>query len=113
MVAKKVQTSQPSNFDIYNFGTAAVDAGNTGLAESMCTVYKNKYPEQIYGYMGLAKSAIMADKDTTAGSAVQPVTDYIRYLEKTDKTKYKNVIIQNYGYLVYIYAMLKKVTAQL
>jgi hypothetical protein len=96
VVAKKVQTSQPSNFDIYNLGTAAVDAG-----------------EQIYGYMGLAESAIMADKDTTAGSAVQPVTDYIRYLEKTDKTKYKNAILQNYGYLVYIYPMLKKVTPQL
>ena len=106
---KSFQTNpQPSNFDIYNLGTAAMDAGNTQLADSMFTVYKTKYPDQIYGYMGLAKSAIMADKDTTAGTAVPAVTEYIQYLEKTDKEKYKNVIITNYGYLVYVQANVKK-----
>jgi tetratricopeptide (TPR) repeat protein len=99
---------QPSNFDMYNLGTAAIDADNTELADSMFTMYKTKYPDQIYGYMGLAKSAIMADKDTTLGSAVPAVTDYIQYLEKTDKEKYKNVIITNYGYLVYVHANVKK-----
>ena len=99
---------QPSNFDIYNLGNAAIDAGNTQLADSMFTLYKTKYPDQIYGYMGLAKSAIMADKDTTAGTAEPAVMDYIKYLEKTDKEKYKNVIIQNYGYLVYIHANVTK-----
>lgn len=106
---KSFQTNPaPSNFDIYNLGTAANEAGNTQLADSMFTAYKTKYPEQIYGFMGLAMSAITADKDTTTGSAVPAVTDYIHYLEKTDKEKYKNVIIQNYGYLVYIYANVKK-----
>jgi len=106
---KSYQTNpQPSNFDIYNLGNSAIDAGNMQLADSMFTLYKTKYPDQIYGYMGLAKAAIMADKDTTTGAAVPAVIDYIKYLEKTDKEKYKNVIIQNYGYLVYIHANVKK-----
>jgi tetratricopeptide (TPR) repeat protein len=98
---------KPSNFDIFNLGNAAIDAGNTQLADSMFTIYKTKYPDQIYGYLGLAKSAIAADKDTTAGSAVPAVTEYIKFLEK-DKVKYKNMIMQNYGYLVYIHANVQK-----
>jgi tetratricopeptide (TPR) repeat protein len=99
---------KPSNFDIYNLGDAAINAGNYNLADSMFTLYKTKFPDQIYGYMGLAKSAIARDKDTTAGSAVAAVTDYINFLKKTDKEKYKGLIIQNYGYLVYIDANVKK-----
>jgi tetratricopeptide (TPR) repeat protein len=98
----------PSNFDIYNLGDAAINAGNYNLADSMFALYKTKFPDQIYGYMGLAKSAIARDKDTTAGSAVPAVNDYITFLKKTDKEKYKGLIIQNYGYLVYIDANVKK-----
>jgi tetratricopeptide (TPR) repeat protein len=98
----------PSNFDIYNLGQAALEAGNYNVADSMFSMYKTDYPDQIYGYMGLAKSAIAKDKDTTVGSATPAVTDYIHYLEKNDKNKYKSLIIQNYGYLVYIDANVKK-----
>jgi tetratricopeptide (TPR) repeat protein len=98
----------PSNFDIYNLGDAALGAGNYQLADSMFSLYKSKFPDQIYGYMGLAKSAIAKDKDTTTGSAVPAVMDYINYLKKSDKEKYKGLILQNYGYLVYIDANVKK-----
>jgi tetratricopeptide (TPR) repeat protein len=103
-----VTNPNPSNLDIYNMGEAAVTAGKYELADSMYTVYKNKYPEQVYGYMGLAKSAIAKDKDTTTGSAVQAVKDYIAFLEKSDVARYKNMIIQNYGYLVYVHANVQK-----
>ncbi|MEO7310400.1 MAG: tetratricopeptide repeat protein [Chitinophagaceae bacterium] len=94
----------PSNFDIYNLGDAALLAQNYGLADSMFNKYKAQYPEQIYGYLGLAKSAIARDKDTTAGTAVAAVQDYTNYLEKTDTAKYKSRIFQNYAYLVYVHA---------
>jgi tetratricopeptide (TPR) repeat protein len=98
----------PSNLDIYNLGDAAANAGNYQIADSMFTIYKTKYPDQVYSYAGLAKSAIAKDKDTTAGSAVQAVMDYIGFLEKTDKVRYKAMIVQNYGYLVYVHANVKK-----
>jgi tetratricopeptide (TPR) repeat protein len=98
----------PSNFDIYNMGDAALDAGNFQLADSMFSLYKTKFPDQVYGYAGLARAAIAADKDTTAGTAVQAVKDYIRFLETRDIKKYKSTIIRNYGYLVYVHANITK-----
>ena len=98
----------PSNLDIYNIGDAALSAEKFDLADSMFTKYKGLYPDQIYGYLGMSKTAIARDKDTTAGSAVPAVMDYINMLAKTDAQKYKNQIIQNYGYLVYIHANVTK-----
>lgn len=98
----------PSNLDIYNIGDAALNAGQFDLADTMFNKYKVLYPDQVYGYLGLSKTAVARDKDTTAGSAVPAVLDYITMLKKTDSVKYKNQIIQNYGYLVYIHANVQK-----
>ncbi len=94
----------PNNRDIYNLAEASTTAGNYDLADSMSRIYIQKYPTQNYGYVLLAKSAISRDKDTTAGSAVPSVMEYIKFMENTDKVKYKNQIISNYGYLVYVHA---------
>ena len=65
---KSFQTnSNPSNFNIYNLGDTAVNAGRLDIADSMFNVYKTKYLDQIYGYMGLTRSAIAKDKDTATG----------------------------------------------
>jgi tetratricopeptide (TPR) repeat protein len=98
----------PSNLDIYNIGDAALNAGQFDLADTMFNKYKGLYPDQVYGYLGASKTAIARDKDTTAGSAVPAVLDYINILKKTDSVRYKNQIIQNYGYLVYIHANVQK-----
>jgi hypothetical protein len=74
----------------------------------MFNKYKSDYPDQIYGYLGLAKTAIARDKDTTTGSAVPVVRDYIAALTKADPQRYKSLIIQNYGYLVYVHANVQK-----
>lgn len=106
---KSFQTNpKPSNFDTYNLGDAAINAGRFDIADSMFNIYKTKYPDQIYGYQGQARSAITKDKDTTTGSAVPAVMGYIQFMERTDKEKYKNVILQNYGYLVYVHANVQK-----
>jgi len=68
----------PSNLDIYNLGDAALNGKNFALADSMFTVYKQKYPEQVYGYLGLVKSA--QAKDSTGVTAIEPINDYIHYL---------------------------------
>ena len=98
----------PNNRDIYNLAEASTSAGNFDLADSMSRIYIQKYPNQNYGYVLLSKSAIARDKDTTAGSAVLSVMEYIKFMENTDKVKYKNQIIGNYGYLVYVHANVLK-----
>ncbi|MEJ7680486.1 MAG: hypothetical protein WKG06_22065 [Segetibacter sp.] len=67
-------------------------------------MYIQKFPDQPQGYAALAKAAIAKDKDTTTGSAVPAVMEYVQWMEKTDKEKYKNTIISNYGYLVAVHA---------
>ena len=94
--------------DLYFMVDAASKSGNYAAADSFSNMYITKYPDQPQGYSGRARVAILADKDTTAGSAVPAVMQYIQYMEKTDKEKYKNTIIANYGYLVYVHANVQK-----
>ncbi|MDB5231453.1 MAG: hypothetical protein JWN76_2258 [Chitinophagaceae bacterium] len=101
-------TPNPTNTQIYNFGDVAFKAGNYNLADTMFNLYKQKYPDQVYGYAGLARVAIARDKDTTTGSAVPAVLEYIDALKRIDAQKYKQTIITNYSYLVYFHATKQK-----
>jgi len=94
--------------ELYFYSDAALKAGDTAVANDVSRMYIEKFPDQPQGYAALAKAAIAADKDTTAGSAVPAVMQYIGFMEKTDKEKYKNTIIANYGYLVYVHANVQK-----
>ena len=98
----------PTNTQIYNFGDVAYKSGNLNLADSMFNLYKQKYPDQIYGYSGLARVAIARDRDTTTGSAVPVVMEYIDALKRIDAQKYKQTIITNYSYLIYVHANVQK-----
>lgn len=107
---RKLAAAKPdlSARDLYFYSDAALKAGNFAAADSIGSLYIQKFPDQPQGYSGKAKAAIAADKDTTAGSAVPAVMQYIEFMEKTDKEKYKNTIISNYGYLVYVHANVQK-----
>lgn len=97
-----------SKRDMYMFADAAIKAKQFPTADSISRMYITKYPTENYGYLLSSKSAIAADKDTTLGSAVPAVTEYIKFMENTDKEKYKSQIISNYGYLVYVHANVSK-----
>jgi tetratricopeptide (TPR) repeat protein len=90
--------------DLYFYSDAAIRANDLNVADTVARLYIQKFADQPQGYAALAKTAIARDKDTTTGSAVPAVTQYIQWMEKTDKEKYKNTIISNYGYLVALYA---------
>ena len=90
--------------DLYFYSDAALKANDLATADTVSRLYVQKFPDQPQGYAALAKAAILADKDSTAGTAVPAVTEYIKWMEKTDKEKYKNTIISNYGYLVAVHA---------
>ena len=90
--------------DLYFYSDAALKANDLATADTVSRLYIQKFPDQPQGYAALAKAAILADKDSTAGTAVPAVMEYIKWMEKTDKEKYKNTIISNYGYLVAVHA---------
>ena len=94
--------------DLYFYSDAAIKANDFATADTVSNMYVQKFPDQPQGYAALAKAAIAKDKDTTAGTAVPAVTNYIQWMEKTDKEKYKNTIISNYGYLVAVHANVQK-----
>lgn len=90
--------------DMYFYSDAAIKAEDFNTADTVGRLYIQKFPDQPQGYAAVAKAAIARDKDTTAGTAVPAVTEYIQWMEKNDKEKYKNTIISNYGYLVAVHA---------
>ncbi len=94
--------------DLYFYSDAALKANDLATADTVSKMYIQKFPDQPQGYSALAKAAIVADKDTTTGSAEPAVMQYIQWMEKADKEKYKNTILSNYGYLVYVHANVKK-----
>lgn len=91
----------PSNFDIYNMGDAALAAKDYVLSDSMFNMYKNKYPDQSYGYIGRVKVA--QAKDSSGAASVQPINDYIGYLS-ADTLKNKPTIIYYYSLLAQYFA---------
>jgi tetratricopeptide (TPR) repeat protein len=103
---KKLAAMKPelTSRDLYFYSDAAIKANDFTTADSVSKLYVQKFPDQPQGYAALAKTAIAQDKDTTTGSAVPAVMNYIQWMEKTDKEKYKNTIVTNYGYLVAVHA---------
>jgi cytochrome c-type biogenesis protein CcmH/NrfG len=100
---------EPSNRDIYDLGEAAYLAGDYKLADSTFTLYEQKFPDQIYGYLWRFKVAQAADTTMETGIVVQPAEDYLSFLKK-DSVKYKANLIQVNGVLAGYYANVAKNT---
>ena len=98
---------EPTNRDMYDFGEASYMAGDYKLADSVFTLYEQKFPDQIYGYLWKFKTAQAADTSMESGIIVQPSMDYLNFL-KQDSTKYKTQLIQVNGTLAGYYANVKK-----
>lgn len=100
----KDSSSDGYNTALFNVGYAALQLAPTDstyfpIADSMFTLYKTKYPTQVYGYSYLVNSKLAA-KDTAA--AVPAIEDYINFLKK-DTVKNKDVLIAQYGFLANYY----------
>jgi len=98
---------EPTNRDMYDLGEAAYFAGDYKLSDSIFTLYEQKFPDQIYGYLWRFKVAQAADTSMQSGMIVQPSMDYLNFLKK-DSTKYKGQLVQVNGTLAGYYANVKK-----
>ena len=88
--------------NFYFITDAAHKAGNYEAADKWASRYIASYPDQVQGYFLRTRSAIAADPDTSMGSALPAVDQYITFL-KTDSATNKNRIISQIGYKIYYY----------
>ncbi len=94
----------PSNLDMYNIADAAINAGDTAMADSASRAYIQKFPAQEYGYALLTRAAIAADPDSSKGSAFGQVQQYITFLKGQDSTKNATKIKAQYYYIASVAA---------
>ncbi len=87
-----------SNLDLYKWGIALYQGKNYEQADSIFTIYQDKYPEQLYGYLYRAKSNTYLDSAMEKGLAVPYYKKLVQVAEK-DEIKNKAVLLMSYEYL--------------
>jgi tetratricopeptide (TPR) repeat protein len=90
--------AQPGNLDIYNWGVALFSAGKYTNADSVFSLYQEKYPDQIYGYLWRARCNAILDSTMELGLAV-PFYQQLVQVAVKDSIKNKRSLLSAYGYL--------------
>jgi Flp pilus assembly protein TadD len=86
--------------NFYNFLNSAINAKQYMKADTIAQAYIQQYPTQPQGYALRIKATTLYDADTSRGTAIPAIDQYIGFL-KADTAKNKNRIITYYGYEVY------------
>lgn len=89
--------------NFYFVTDAAIKAEQFEEADTVAQMYINAYPDQTQGYFLRNKAAMLADADTSLGTAIPAINQWNDFLRQ-DTAKNKNRIISNIGYKVYYYA---------
>lgn len=99
-----------SNRALYDWGYAHYQAKNFASADSIfCGIYKQKYPEEIFGYLWCARAAGAQDTTMEKGIAVEPYKNLIAFARASgEREDYKATLIQAHGYLASYYANVAK-----
>lgn len=107
--ALKVLTLTPtlSKVDLFNAGYENLKAGQLLRSDSVFKVYKEKYPDDTYGYYWSYRALSGIDTTMEQGLAIPDATKFIEIAE-LDKAKNKTTLITAYGYVAGYYANIKK-----
>ncbi len=97
---------KPSNLDIYNRALAHMNILDYALADSLWQMYKEKYPEQIYGYTYRIKCNEALDTSMQLGLAVPHYEAMVAFAGK-DTVKYKSQLVNSLYKLVVYYVNIK------
>ena len=101
----------PTNSDLFKYGTANYSAGNYKTADSIfCGVYVSRYPNEIYGYLWCARSKQAQDDSTNSGGLAVDAYEKLAQFARAspDSAKYKTQIVSAYFYLASYYNDIKK-----
>jgi len=88
-----------NNSDLYSYGFAFYAAKMYDSSLAVFGMYKQKYPDEVFGYLWSAKSNAMIDTTGEKGAAVPDYEKLIEVAKKTDSVKNKALIIEGYMYL--------------
>jgi tetratricopeptide (TPR) repeat protein len=86
----------PSKTDLYNWGFANYQAANYPKSDSIWNVYMEKYPDEIFGYLWKANTALATDTTMASGILVAPFEKLAEMSKKIDSVKYKGQAVRSY-----------------
>lgn len=84
--------------DLFYAGWENVSAEKYTLADSIFTIYKTSYPEEIQGYYGSFRSKWLIDTTMEQGLPLEDAKKVIEIAE-VDKVKNKQTLLLAYGYM--------------
>lgn len=96
-----------SKVDLYNAGFENFKATQYQRADSIFTIYKTNYPNEVYGHYWSFRSLSAIDTTMELGLAIKDCENFIAVAE-ADKVKNKSTLIIAYGYLAGYAANVKK-----
>eukprot|EP00611_Tribonema_gayanum_P019395 TRINITY_DN3351_c0_g1_i1.p1 TRINITY_DN3351_c0_g1~~TRINITY_DN3351_c0_g1_i1.p1 ORF type:complete len:271 (-),score=15.03 TRINITY_DN3351_c0_g1_i1:165-977(-) len=88
--------------DYFYITDASIKAGELDEAFRLSNEMISKFPDQIYGYRFAVQSAVAIDADTTKGTAVPSIMQYIDFLKK-DPAKNQRILPYQFYYLASYY----------
>ncbi len=100
---------KPSNLDLYNRAMAHMAIKNYSFADSLWQQYKEKYPDQLYGYTYRIKCNEALDTAMLLGLSV-PHWESMVVFAGRDTVKYKTQLVGSLYKLVVYYVNIKKDT---
>ena len=95
-----MSNKKSGNVDLFNWGISAYLAEEYQTADSVFTIYTEKYPEQTFGFYWKARSDAAIDTAMEKGLAIGPYKKLIE-LSENDSTGHQNKkwLVEAYGYL--------------
>ena len=99
--------ARPSNVDLYNRALAHMAIQDYVFADSLWQQYKEKYPDQIYGYTYRIKCNEALDTSMQLGLAVPHYESMVIFANR-DTVKYKAQLVSSLYKLVLYYGNIKK-----
>lgn len=85
--------------DLYNYGFAYYQAKVYDSAAAIFDQYKQKYPDEVFGYFWGGRSRAAIDTTAELGLALPDYEKLAEVAKKSDSVKYKSMIIESYMYL--------------
>ena len=96
-----------SKVDVYNAGFENFKATQYQRADSIFTIYKTQFPNEVYGHYWAFRSRSVIDSTMELGLAIPDCEKFVSIAE-SDTAKNKSTLITAYGYLAGYTANVKK-----
>jgi len=87
-----------SKVELYKLAFEAFKNNNLKISDSLFSIYKKRYPSEVYGYYWCFRSKSLIDSTMQNGLAINDCIEFIKIAE-TNIEKNKSTLITAYTYL--------------